>query len=173
AGDCIRDFHVTGVQTCALPISLPLPHRRENRRACRPLPLPWKKLTGRKWWERGGGRVPPGRIQSLPPILPPSTKRENSTGITPSTLPPKWERQTGRRRERNDGRPSPRLPILPPLRLPLLPLPLPPIRENQSGRKKAPTRHLPLPPISPTWWRWPGRSWSGRAARPVAGVWQR
>src|SRR6266511_2275176 len=22
AGDCIRDFHVTGVQTCALPISL-------------------------------------------------------------------------------------------------------------------------------------------------------
>src|SRR5690606_19881046 len=83
-----------------------------------------KKLTGRKWWERGGGRVPPGRIQSLPPILPPSTKRENSTGITPPTLPPKWERQTGRRRERNDGRPSPRLPILPPLRLPLLPLPL-------------------------------------------------
>src|SRR5436309_6637504 len=30
AEDGIRDFHVTGVQTCALPISL----RRRNRRSC-------------------------------------------------------------------------------------------------------------------------------------------
>src|SRR5690606_40736955 len=40
AEDGIRDFHVTGVQTCALPISaIPVPVRVRNSRRLRPPPL--------------------------------------------------------------------------------------------------------------------------------------
>src|SRR5690606_39768699 len=47
AEDGIRDFHVTGVQTCALPICRPLPRRAARRgtthrppRICRRSPVP-------------------------------------------------------------------------------------------------------------------------------------
>src|SRR5690606_39871798 len=60
AGDGIRDFHVTGVQTCALPISLGTSllmvyndrsqgHSRIDRAAHQPEPAALAELVGHEW----------------------------------------------------------------------------------------------------------------------------
>src|SRR5690606_19881045 len=45
-------------------------------------------------------------------------------------------------------------------------------RETVATPANSPATTSPTSP-APAPWRWPGRSWSGRAGRPVAGVWQR
>src|SRR5207253_4552199 len=49
AEDGIRDGHVTGVQTCALPISTPSPTCRGHRRAPRRRTSPARRARGRRW----------------------------------------------------------------------------------------------------------------------------
>src|SRR6266511_4509949 len=68
AEDGIRAFHVTGVQTCALPISTGLPlagrHRRPHQCAeapiwAGPLPIPRRSRHGTLGWLGAAGPQPP------------------------------------------------------------------------------------------------------------------
>src|SRR5690606_22563757 len=97
-----------------------------------------ERQIGRKWRENGrqeiGRRWPP-----LPFTLLPQPPERETSGRTPLLRPPRRKRETV--------------------------LPLPPIWENRNGRRKRErkTGRQEIP-TSLTWWQWPGRSWSGRAA---------
>src|SRR5690606_39416648 len=72
ADDCIRDFHVTGVQTCALPIS--------SAARGRPAPRPTAPAPGR------AGSAPTG---PRPAPSAGTTTRPSAAAVRPPVRPPR------------------------------------------------------------------------------------
>src|SRR5690606_39971438 len=85
AEDGIRDFHVTGVQTCALPISTArvLGRMSKRRSWTRWGPIGFRRPL--RWATAAGGRGPPdwNFASGTPPAT--GTTTAAATGVTPST----------------------------------------------------------------------------------------
>src|SRR5690606_40705270 len=72
AEDGIRDFHVTGVQTCALPISMPI----ASRRLCREISRMSTPLIAIRPSHGSKNRSSSRATVDLPEPLPPTTRSE-------------------------------------------------------------------------------------------------
>src|SRR5207302_4777375 len=79
AEDGIRDFHVTGVQTCALPIFRALRETEGRYRRLCPLPVGERATLCRNVneWVRGFGSINTAR-NPLTPTLSPNGERERT-----------------------------------------------------------------------------------------------
>src|SRR5690606_40022602 len=90
AEDGIRDFHVTGVQTCALPISVPT---RSRRPPSSPDTLQSSSITFPQDQGRSRRRAPAGTVR------PPGRRRTRSAGS-------RRRQRYGRSEERRVGKES-------------------------------------------------------------------
>src|SRR5690606_4257809 len=116
AEDGIRDFHVTGVQTCALPISTTPPActstRRTGRRRRRSSPGPASRSTGRPasgTWRRPATRSAGGTASWTAPGPSPTTPRSRSprprrSGTSAGSRGPAPRRDPARERQADAGR---------------------------------------------------------------------
>src|SRR5690606_39968397 len=104
AEEGIRDFHVTGVQTCALPISDAVtPHSRTHRLGDRVSGPPRPGLSSPAGRGFGTGPKPPGPRPRARPRAAGRTARSETRAAAPRVEPPRWA-PPGDRPRRRGGR---------------------------------------------------------------------